>query len=94
MTTNADGVAVSEPLRKGRYIVREHDNPTGYVSELVELNAAVESDKTTYLSAENEPIQGQIRIVKTDGLTGEALAGAEFTITRISGYLLIQIIHH
>jgi len=85
MTTNADGVAVSQPLRKGRYIVREHDNPTGYVSELVELNAAVKSDETTYLSAENEPIQGQIRIVKTDELTGEALAGAEFTITRISG---------
>lgn len=85
MTTNADGVAVSEPLRKGRYIVREHDNPTGYVSDLVELNAAVKSDETTYLSAENEPIQGQIRIVKTDELTGEALAGAEFTITRISG---------
>lgn len=28
---------------------------------------------------------GQIRIEKSDALTGEALAGAEFTITRNSG---------
>ncbi len=85
MTTNADGVAISEPLRKGKYIVREHANPTGYVSELVELHAEVKSDETTYLSADNQPIQGQIRIVKKDELTKDALAGAEFTITRISG---------
>ena len=85
MVTNANGVAVSQPLRKGKYIVREHANPTGYVTELVELNAAVKSDETTYLSTGNQPIQGQIRIVKTDQLTGEALSDAEFTITRISG---------
>lgn len=85
MTTNADGVAISEPLRKGKYIVREHANPTGYVSELVELHTEVKSDETTYLSASNQPIQGQIRIIKKDELTNEALAGAEFTITRISG---------
>ncbi|MBQ7826063.1 MAG: hypothetical protein IJ337_06915, partial [Clostridia bacterium] len=85
MTTNVDGVAISEPLRKGKYIVREHANPTGYVFELVELHTEVKSDETTYLSANNQPIQGQIRIIKKDELTKEALAGAEFTITRISG---------
>lgn len=85
MTTNADGVAVSEPLRKGKYIVREHANPTGYVSDLAELHTEVKSDETTYLSANNQPIRGQIRIIKKDELTKEALAGAEFTITRISG---------
>ena len=45
----------------------------------------VESDETTYLSVTNQPIQGVLRIRKLDELTGEALAGAEFTITRISG---------
>lgn len=85
MVTGANGMAKSIPLRKGHYIVREHADPTGYVMELVELEADVHPDETTNLTATNQPIQGRIRIVKTDELTGEALAGAEFTVTRISG---------
>lgn len=85
MTTDANGTAVSPPLRKGRYIVREHENPTGYVAELSELPAIVKPDDTTYLSAVNQPIQGRIRIKKVDQLTRKALSGAEFTITRVSG---------
>ena len=85
MTTGVDGVAISPPLRKGDYLVMEHENPTGYVYELVELNATVKASETTWLDADNQPIQGRIRIVKKDALTGDLLAGAEFTITRISG---------
>ena len=85
MTTNDEGVAISPPLRKGKYTVKEHANPEGYVAELVELQAEVRSKETTHLSAENKPIQGKIRIVKKDQLTGNMLAGAEFTITQISG---------
>ena len=85
MTTNDDGIAISPPLRRGDYSVVEHANPTGYVHELVELNATVLSDETTYLEADNQPIRGKIRIVKKDQLTGDLLVGAEFTITRVSG---------
>ena len=85
MTTNDEGVAISPPLRKGKYTVKEHANPEGYVAELVELEAVVSSDETTVLETTNQPIQGKIRIVKKDQLTGDALAGAEFTITRASG---------
>ena len=85
MTTDKNGVAVSPALRKGIYIVKEHADPTGYVTDLVSLDCVVKSDETTNLSCTNTPIQGKIRIIKTDELTGEALAGAEFTITRISG---------
>lgn len=85
MTTDEMGFALSPPLHKGRYTVREHDNPTGYVAELIEMQAEVRSDETTDLSATNQPIQGRIQIIKRDQLTKEALAGAEFTITRISG---------
>lgn len=85
MTTGQDGIALSEPLRKGSYIVREHENPVGYVSELAEVDAVVLPDEITNISASNLPIQGKIRIMKKDQLTGEALAGAEFTITRVSG---------
>ena len=85
MTTNADGVAKSPALRKGKYLVKEHADPTGYVTDLVTLDCVVRSDETTAISATNHPIQGRIKIIKTDELTKEALAGAEFTITRISG---------
>ena len=85
MTTDKNGVAVSPALRKGKYIVKEHADPIGYISDLVEIDAVVKSDETTNLSCANTPIQGKIRIVKTDDLTGEALAGAEFTVTRASG---------
>lgn len=85
MTTGTDGVAISPPLPKGDYLVMEHENPTGYVYELVELDATVKASETTWLDADNQPIQGRIRIVKKDALTGDLLAGAEFTITRISG---------
>lgn len=85
MTTDKNGVAVSPALRKGKYIVKEHADPTGYTTDLVEMDCVVKSDETTHLSCTNTPIQGKIRIIKTDELTGEALAGAEFTITRVSG---------
>ena len=85
MTTNEDGVALSEPLHKGEYMVYERDNPTGYTGELNTLEAVVKSDETTHLSCTNQPIQGRIQIMKRDQLTKEALAGAEFTVTRVSG---------
>ena len=85
MTTNEEGVAKSPALRKGKYLVKEHTDPTGYVTDLATLECAVRSDKTTAISATNQPIQGRIKIIKIDELTKESLAGAEFTVTRISG---------
>ena len=85
MTTDADGVAVSKPLLKGKYTVKEHENPTGYTTELVSLDCNVYSDQTTNLTASNTPIQFRVKIEKTDLLTKEPLAGAEFTIIRKTG---------
>ena len=66
MTTDENGVAVSDPLRKGRYLVREHDETAGYVFEEITLDATVESDETTDLSATNQPVMTRIRIKKRD----------------------------
>ena len=85
MTTNEEGVAKSPALRKGRYLVKEHVDPTGYVTDLAMLDCEVRSDETTHISATNQPIQGRVKIIKRDELTKEALAGAEFTVTRVSG---------
>ena len=84
MTTDENGVAISGPLRKGKYHVREHELPQGFSGYPVELTATVYSDETTRLSTENQMIQGKIRIVKTDSLTHEPLAGVQFIITRLS----------
>lgn len=62
MTTDENGVAVSEPLRKGRYLVREHGETAGYVFEEITLDATVKSDETTDLSATNQPVMTRIRI--------------------------------
>lgn len=66
MTTDENGVAVSEPLRKGRYLVREHGETAGYVFEEITLDATVKSDETTDLSATNQPVMTRIRIQKRD----------------------------
>ena len=66
MTTDENGVAVSEPLRKGRYLVREHGETAGYVFEEITLDATVKSDETTDLSATNQPVMTRIRIKKRD----------------------------
>ena len=88
MTTDANGAATSPALFKGQYTVREHENPTGYVAELAQQDAAVNPDETTYLGASNQPIQGRIRIVKRDQLTKELLAGA--TIKDRQGNVLFK----
>ncbi len=85
MTTSADGIAISDPLPKGTYMVSERDTPTGYVYEIINLQAEVRSDETTELTVTNKPIEGKIHIKKRDSLTGERLAGATFTVTRVSG---------
>lgn len=85
MVTDASGTATSEPLTRGTYTVREHDAPAGYIAALATIDCVIRSDETTEIAAQNQPIQGRIQIHKTDELTGDALAGAAFTITRLSG---------
>ena len=90
MKTNENGVAISDPLPAGTYTVREHENPEGYLLDLVTIDCEVMAEEVTELETENTPIQGRIQIIKTDELTGEALPGVVFTVTRISGLSSLQ----
>ena len=84
-TTGADGVARFENLQPGEYSIREKSAPEGYlVSVPGEQSVTVTAGGTAHASFANAEITGKIRIVKRDGLTREALAGAEFTVTRLS----------
>ena len=67
MTTGKDGAAVSPPLRKGRYIVRERGATVGYVMEEIALDATVRSDETTQLRTTNQPVMVKLKLYKRDG---------------------------
>lgn len=67
MTTGKDGTAVSPPLRKGRYIVRERGATAGYVMEEIALDATVRSDEMTQLRATNQPVMVKLKLYKRDG---------------------------
>ena len=85
MVTNEDGIATSEDLLVGDYLVKEHENPVGYKYELWSEKITVFMDKTIERTVKNMPLQGKIKIVKTDDETKKGLPGAVFTVTRVSG---------
>lgn len=85
MTTGKDGIAESPDLFPADYFVQEHANPTGYTDQLWSETITVGMDEIVTRTVNNMPVQGKIRIVKTDSETGKGLPGAVFTVTRISG---------
>lgn len=85
MTTNENGIAESPDLFPAVYIVKEHANPVGYVEQLWSETITVGMDEIVTRTVTNMPIQGMIRIVKTDSETTKGLPGAVFTVTRVSG---------
>ena len=85
-TTGADGVALFPDLTPGMYTVREKTAPQGYaLSASSSGSVSVVAGMTADAVFVNDRIMGRIRIVKTDSLTGKPLAGAVFTVTRLSG---------
>ena len=85
MVTNDDGIAMSADLLVGDYLVKEHENPVGYKYELWSEKITVIMDKAIERTVKNMPLQGKIKIVKTDDETKKGLPGAVFTVTRVSG---------
>ena len=85
MTTNEQGIAESPDLFPADYIVMEHAAPTGYEETLWSEKITVGMDELVSRTVTNRPIQGVLRIVKTDSETAKGLPGAQFTMTRISG---------
>ena len=85
MVTDDDGVAMSADLLVGDYLVKEHENPVGYKYDLWSEKITVVMDETINRTVKNMPLQGNIRIIKTDSETKKGLPGAVFTVTRISG---------
>ena len=85
MTTDENGMAESPELFSAIYQVKERENPEGYINGLWSENIILGMDEDATRTVTNKPIQGKIRIMKTDSETGKGLPGAVFTVTRISG---------
>ena len=85
LTTDANGMATWAGIDYGDYYVHEVVPPEGYQSndEYVPISVRVQG-ALSYVSVSNEIIRGKLRIQKRDALTKEVLAGAAFTLTRLS----------
>jgi len=84
MITSKEGIAISEPLRKGRYLVKECGETAGYVFEEIILDATIKSDKTTELEVTNRHVTVKLKLYKRDaeeyeGDTPNATAKAKQT---------------
>ena len=85
LITDQDGVATSGLLRYGKYEVTETKAPDHYINKGYSVSVSgMEDGKTYELHVENQPMTGTIRIQKTDALTNKPLAGAKFTVIRLS----------
>ena len=85
-TTNASGVAKFTDLEPGSYKVCEKTAPQGYsLSATSTENVTVVAGAVAKCTFTNKRISGKVRIVKTDSQTHKPLAGATFTVTRLSG---------
>ena len=85
-TTNASGIAKFTDLEPGSYKVREKTAPQGYsLSATSTENVTVVAGSVAKCTFTNKRISGKMRIVKTDSQTHKPLAGATFTVTRLSG---------
>ena len=85
-TTGSDGVVLFADLTPGTYTVWEKSAPEGYaLSASSSSGVTVAAGTTSHVSFTNDRITGRIRVVKTDSLTGKPLAGAVFSVTRLSG---------
>ena len=85
-TTNASGIAKFTDLEPGAYTVREKTPPQGYsLAATSSENVTVVAGSVAKCTFTNKRISGKVRIVKTDSQTHKPLAGAVFTVTRLSG---------
>lgn len=107
------GVYLLEELRYGGYFLNEAESPEYYIANnRYHYFAITENGKTVTVETaagkgfENTPFKGDIKIIKKDAATGEALEGVEFGLfdmegneiargkTNVNGELLFDNIHY
>lgn len=82
--TDVNGCIEIDNLEPGVYSVKETEAPSGYVLNGTEYHVELFGGKTSQLVVVNEE-KPSLKIVKTDALTGEPLAGVGFMIKKAEG---------
>lgn len=83
-TTGSDGIVTFSDLDPGTYSVREKTAPAGYALDSNPRSVTVTGGETSNVVFTDMLITGKIRIVKTDSMTGEPLAGVQFSVIRLT----------
>lgn len=89
-TTDRAGIAVTEPLPVGDYIVVETKAPKGYVLDETHHHVEVLYDTPAILRVSNAPLTG-IMITKVSTVDDEPLMGAKFEIRTAEGRVLGEV---
>lgn len=89
-TTDRAGIAVTEPLPVGDYIVVETKAPDGYVLDETHHHVEVLYDTPAILRVSNAPLTG-IMISKVSTVDDEPLMGAKFEIRTAEGRVLGEV---
>ncbi len=79
VVTGAEGTVDLPDLEPGEYRITELSAPAGYVVDPTPKTVMLEAGEEETVEFINEP-QGFLKIIKTDADTGDALAGAEFSL--------------
>ena len=79
VVTGAEGTVDLPDLEPGEYRITELSAPAGYVVDPTPKTVTLEAGEEETVEFVNEP-QGFLKIIKTDADTGDALAGAEFSL--------------
>jgi len=86
--TDTQGRIRIDDLEPGIYSVQEMSAPSGYILDPTEYHVELFPGKTSELVVNNEK-KPDLRIIKTDAITGRPVAGATFTIRMVDSSTLI-----
>ena len=89
-TTDRSGIAVTEPLPVGNYIVVETKAPNGYLLDKTHHHVEVLYDTPAILRVSNQPLTG-IMITKVSTVDDTPLMGAKFEIRTAEGRVLGEV---
>ena len=89
-TTDRAGIAFTEPLPAGNYIVTEIKAPCGYILDETHHHVEVKPDTPSILRVTNTALTG-IMITKVSTVDDEPLMGAKFEIRTAEGRVLGEV---